>query len=567
MKTGWLNSLRVQIVLLMTLALFPLGSVAIFQTSRVAAEAERNADLALLALTEKAAKSEELIIQRALGAAGFFAMVADDFVGNPDRCKPVLSEFVENDETFSFIGILPLSGIVTCSSADRSYDFSGDPFFADAMAARAPTIVANPAAPLSGQSVFVISEPYLIDDVFAGFISISIPNTGLQETTEDLAALGLEELITFNQNGEILMARSTIAGAAAQLPSDRTLAEMKSAVSTVFQAEDSRGDLHTYTIVPVEGSPASVLGIWRRDDGFGGPISLLLKPALFPALMWFASMAVAMLSIYTLVLRHITRLRADMDVFAKKRSTESFARRLSMPNEMQALYDNFAQMTDDILREEAGMENALREKNVLIKEVHHRVKNNLQLISSIMNMHIRTAEEDETRSVLLRLQDRVLSLATIHRDLYQSQYGGLVNAGNLANEIIEKVVEVAMEDSNSIAVKKDIEAVMLYPDQAVPLSLLLSEAATNAMKYLGSAGGEKPWLAVSLTQADGMCTLSIANSVGRMSDAESTGLGAQLINAFAIQLGGKIEVNEAPESYTMTIPFKVEEFVPEARDF
>ncbi len=567
MKTGWLNSLRVQIVLLMTLALFPLGSVAIFQTSRVAAEAERNADLALLALTEKAAKSEELIIQRALGAAGFFAMVADDFVGNPDRCKRVLSEFVENDETFSFIGILPLSGIVTCSSADRSYDFSGDPFFADAMAARAPTIVANPAAPLSGQSVFVISEPYLIDDVFAGFISISIPNTGLQETTEDLAALGLEELITFNQNGEILMARSTIAGAAAQLPSDRTLAEMKSAVSTVFQAEDSRGDLHTYTIVPVEGSPASVLGIWRRDDGFGSPISLLLKPALFPALMWFASMAVAMLSIYTLVLRHITRLRADMDVFAKKRSTESFGRRLSMPNEMQALYDNFAQMTDDILREEAGMENALREKNVLIKEVHHRVKNNLQLISSIMNMHIRTAEEDETRSVLLRLQDRVLSLATIHRDLYQSQYGGLVNAGNLANEIIEKVVEVAMEDSNSIAVKKDIEAVMLYPDQAVPLSLLLSEAATNAMKYLGSAGGEKPWLAVSLTQADGMCTLSIANSVGRMSDAESTGLGAQLINAFAIQLGGKIEVNEAPESYTMTIPFKVEEFVPEARDF
>ncbi|MFG5381253.1 sensor histidine kinase [Yoonia sp. R2-816] len=567
MKTGWLNSLRVQIVLLMTLALFPLGSVAIFQTSRVAAEAERNADLALLALTEKAAKSEELIIQRALGAAGFFAMVADDFVGNPDRCKRVLSEFVENDETFSFIGILPLSGIVTCSSADRSYDFSGDPFFADAMAARAPTIVANPAAPLSGQSVFVISEPYLIDDVFAGFISISIPNTGLQETTEDLAALGLEELITFNQNGEILMARSTIAGAAAQLPSDRTLAEMKSAVSTVFQAEDSRGDLHIYTIVPVEGSPASVLGIWRRDDGFGGPISLLLKPALFPALMWFASMAVAMLSIYTLVLRHITRLRADMDVFVKKRSTDSFGRRLSMPNEMQALYDNFAQMTDDILREEAGMENALREKNVLIKEVHHRVKNNLQLISSIMNMHIRTAEEDETRSVLLRLQDRVLSLATIHRDLYQSQYGGLVNAGNLADEIIEKVVEVAMEDSNSIAVKKDIEAVMLYPDQAVPLSLLLSEAATNAMKYLGSAGGEKPWLAVSLTQADGTCTLSIANSVGRMSDAESTGLGAQLINAFAIQLGGKIEVNEAPESYTMTIPFKVEEFVPEARDF
>lgn len=100
----WYNSLRVQIVLLLTLALFPLGAVAIYQTNRVQGEADRNAELALLALTSRAAKSEELILERAFGVAGFFASLAEDFVNDTDRCTRDLQRFIRDSDVFSFIG-------------------------------------------------------------------------------------------------------------------------------------------------------------------------------------------------------------------------------------------------------------------------------------------------------------------------------------------------------------------------------------------------------------------------------------------------------------------------------
>ena len=99
-----------------------------------------------------------------------------------------------------------------------------------------------------------------------------------------------------------------------------------------------------------------------------------------------------------------------MDRFAETREFSPVTGGLVMPSELQALQDNFDRMADNIMQDEAAMENTVREKNVLIKEVHHRVKNNLQLISSIMNMQIRQAKQDETKSALSRLQDRVLSL-------------------------------------------------------------------------------------------------------------------------------------------------------------
>lgn len=238
-----------------------------------------------------------------------------------------------------------------------------------------------------------------------------------------------------------------------------------------------------------------------------------------------------------------------------------------MPNEFRDLNNNFAQMTDDLMQDEAKLEDALREKNVLIKEVHHRVKNNLQLISSIMNMKIRTARHEETKSVLSRLQDRVLSLAMIHRDLYQSQNGGMVDVGKLVSDVVQNTFEVAISSNAAADLQTDIDHVMLFPDQAVPLSLLTAEGMTNAMKYLGASSAQKPWINVSLKQDGKQCVLILANAVGSITNAESTGLGAQLINAFAIQLGAKIDIDDAAGSYKMTVRFAAAEFEPETPDF
>ena len=254
----WYNSLRVLTVMLLTLALFPLGAVAIYQTNRVASEAQNNAQLALLAITGRAAKAEELLIERAFGAARVFATIATEFTDNPERCEPGLGEFVENDPRYSFVGFLPLSGKMSCTSTGTSYDFSGWPGFDLAMQDQSPTIVVNKDAPLSKGSVFVISEPYEVGGLFGGFVSISIPHSGLPDTPERLTELGLIDLMTFNQEGDVLTARADMEKALAELPAGRALQELNVTRGNAFQDKNTFGKRRTYTVVPIEGSPATM---------------------------------------------------------------------------------------------------------------------------------------------------------------------------------------------------------------------------------------------------------------------------------------------------------------------
>jgi len=105
-----------------------------------------------------------------------------------------------------------------------------------------------------------------------------------------------------------------------------------------------------------------------------------------------------------------------------------------------------------------------------------------------MNMQIRSARSDETKSVIASIQERVRSLASIHKDLYQSQNEGRVDAGNLVSGIIDNTFDLGVSSEYDIDLDARIDAVLLYPDQAVPLSLLVAEAATNIMKYVRDRG-------------------------------------------------------------------------------
>lgn len=568
MKNGkWYNSLRVQIVLLLSLALFPLGAIAIHQTTRVAAEADRSRDLAILALTKRAARADETVIARAVGSSQVLSTLAQDTLIDPETCERHLENFMGDHAGYDFVGILPATGVLACSSQGGPYDLSDWPIFARMMSTQERTIFVNRQTPMGGDTAYIVSEPYEIDGAFAGFVILSISRAAVLDTETDLADLGLLQLITLDDRGDTLVALQGQDGASGELPEEPILDGLINQSEGAIHATNRNGVERIYTVVRIEGSPAKVIGIWEVHESSSTLFDDIVQPALFPVLMWIASMAVAILSIYMLVLRHITRMRRDMENFEEHRIIASPSKTPTMPNELQALERNFGQMTASILREEAEMEDLLREKNVLIKEVHHRVKNNLQLISSIMNMKIRIAKHEETRSMLSRLQDRILSLATIHRDLYQSQNGGLVNAGTLLSEIIEKSAEVAAYSDDALSVETDFDPVWLYPDQIVPLSLLAAEGMTNAMKYTGEANDGSGWVKVSLKQTETECVLTMANSIGDTSEAESTGLGTQLINAFSIQLGGQIEQEKTETSYKLTLRFTIEDFVPEGRDF
>ena len=556
---------------MLSVALFPIGLIAVVQTQQLSDAARSNAELSLLSFTEHASLNERMIVQRARGNARLLGHLSQELT-DPAKCAEHLGSFIEANPHFSFVGFLPVSGAMTCSSATRPFDFSKTDGFDDLMSAGKPTVVINKAAPLSGRPVIVVSEPYFLNDTLVGMVSISVPREKLDEIEENNVANGFLNAVTFNATGTILTSEDETSDVQNTLPRNINLEDLVGESAYSFSAEDRSGIERIYTFVPIEDGLVFTLGIWEISETPSAFNWTGIPASIFPVLMWLASLAVALVAVYRLVIRHIGALVDQMRGFAKTRELPETLTDGWAPAEIVELGAGFQDLADVIIRDEAKQENNLRDKSVLIKEVHHRVKNNLQLISSIMNMQIRKAKSAETKAVLGRVQDRVLSLATIHRDLYQSSAAGLVDASALIREIVEKSAEIGSSDEMDIDLRLSLDPVSLYPDQAVPISLLASEAATNAMKYLGKTAQGKRWIDVSLTLgAQNQCQLVFANSVSdtapELEDSESTGLGAQLIKAFAIQLGGKISTEETDDQYRIVVDFEIAEFSEEAVDF
>nr|WP_256439134.1 sensor histidine kinase [Rubellimicrobium arenae] len=203
------------------------------------------------------------------------------------------------------------------------------------------------------------------------------------------------------------------------------------------------------------------------------------------------------------------------------------------------------------------MENAFRERGVLLREVHHRVKNNLQLISSIVSMQMRRMPDPRVRGILRRLQDRVLTLASIYRSLYTSPDMGDVNAAPVLRAIVEQELRSSPDRIEAVL---DIEDMALDPDKVVPLAFLAAEAVSNALARAVAPEG-RPSLSVTLHREGERATLRIANSyIAQPTPEESAGrgLGHHLIQAFAAQIGGPVETEVRDGVYRLSVTFPVD---------
>lgn len=225
--------------------------------------------------------------------------------------------------------------------------------------------------------------------------------------------------------------------------------------------------------------------------------------------------------------------------------------------------ETFIGMTDTILHDEAQMEDALRQKDILLREVHHRVKNNLQLIASIMSLQMRQTRSKEVKQMMQGLHDRVNSLETIHRNLYQTSGQADISMDEHLDTIVRQVVRMATARDASINLNTDFAKIRLNPDQAVPLSLFVTEAMTNALKYIGSADGKAPILRVTLTVTDSeVAEVTVENSVSpdsaKLGAETSSGLGSELMGAFAEQLEGSFSASATSEQFTTLLTFPIE---------
>lgn len=547
-------------MLFLSLALIPVGLLGVLQTQEVVRRNEEQAEARLADLTRSAARAEREAILWAIGAAHGVGEVVLTLGDTGAACAARMADFAAKQSSVRTAGFVGLDGIMTCTSQGGSLDVSESEEWRELMEdpRERVSFSANPS--LSRSPVIISTVPVQDSGKLVGFSFISQPLWRLQVPEGDTVDA---QFLTFNADGDILTEHGEDKDPTVLLPRHRSLASLAVDRETTFTAASRSGAQKVYSVSPIIDGTVYAIGIWSKQSATPGFLGMPIPIPVFPVLMWITSLVVAYVAVERLTLRHIRRLRSEMRQFARNRVLPSGGLP-DMVVEMEEIFDTFRITSETVLRDEAELEKHIHEKNVLLKEVHHRVKNNLQLISSIMNMQLRQMKDSEARGALKQLQSRVLGLATIHRNLYKTQNLGAVRAGPLMEELVNQLANLATGDSGT-RIETEFSETVLYPDQAVPLSLLTAEAVTNALKYVGTHGDDAAWIKVSLTEEpNGFATMRVENSKGpRLANGgpmPGTGLGSNLIRAFASQLGGELTIEDEEATYLCSCRFEVQSF-------
>ena len=198
------------------------------------------------------------------------------------------------------------------------------------------------------------------------------------------------------------------------------------------------------------------------------------------------------------------------------------------------------------LQADASVRAALKEKETLLKEIHHRVKNNMQVVSSLMSLQADRATNVEAQAVLTASQSQIRSMALIHEKLYSSGTLSEIEFADYVGSLIKELLQMYRVAPDAVTITTDIEDVRFGVDIAMPCALILNELVSNCLKYAfpdGSVGE----VIVGMQYADGTYTLTVAdNGVGFPADVDfrATGsLGMQLVIALVDQLDGTIDMN------------------------
>lgn len=561
------HRLSTRFMLVLAVALLPIGTVSVYMTAQVQARIDAQTRAALLGETLRAATPEIGLIQQTRGlVAGLASAMRDP--PEADACQALMQRAQEELPQSSLVTFIPKTGLMTCSSTGQSHDFSGSPVFERNRVSQSPDLNTVRQAPLSGTSVLAISHPVFDrSGEYLGYASISLPHSGIEQMSRPHPGSRVSQdatihFLTFDGEGQILTADAGVDIAEFQGPRDRSLLSLVGGPSSVFRAQTKAGTWRSFAVVPLVEDELYLLSSWSAPNTRGMPLAGL-SPYLPAALMLIVGLIVASWASERLVTRHVRVLNRWMARFAAGDRHRYENRLRNAPAELEELGQAFSDLSETITRGEAELENTIHQREVLLREVHHRVKNNLQLMASIMSLQRRKAATPEARRLIKGLQDRMISLATIHRGLYQTSGLADVRADELLGEIIPQIMRLALGSDTAVNVSTDLETIYMTPDQTVPMALFLTEAIGNAARSITALPHDTARISISLkVQGEDEVVLRIANTLpaDMMPDLADepdpvAELGMRLMMTFASQLDGRLESGSLPGEQLATLRF------------
>jgi two-component system, sensor histidine kinase PdtaS len=205
---------------------------------------------------------------------------------------------------------------------------------------------------------------------------------------------------------------------------------------------------------------------------------------------------------------------------------------------------------------EERIQNALKQKDLLLKEVHHRVKNNLQVVHSLLDLQALRMADDALVGMLRDSQNRIRSMSLIHQTLYQSQDFAQVDFDQFLGGLLPRLMESYASTAGHVSIDVQCRDVKLPINEAIPCGLIVNELVSNALKH-GFSGGRRGSIRVSIRQdEDQQIDMSISNDghpIPESMELEHTGsLGLQLVHLLTQQLRGELTTRrDGPTCFTL----------------
>ena len=536
-KTG---SLRKRLVMTLVAALTPILVLAAISAYLDASKGldSRRANLLLVADASLDG------IERSLDQATLLLTLhRDDLVRR--RCKGVYNKLSDIVEPLSNVVRFDKEGVAICSATSETGWTLPDPSNNERLN-RGEQLIRTDTYYSERTHEWLFAILLRLNDSEEEFAG----SAGLELRADQLALLSRGDDLPEGVEIALLDDRGEAFGSArfAKVDADWIKQVEKSQSAELYVMPNKGGSSLDVVIKPV--GPGNVYAaISRKSPGFWSDFTLRPISSIgLPLIAFSVALLAVWLAIDSLVLRWLSRLTRTVRVYGAGRyqfkAGETFDK---APDEIARLARAMDVMAKDIGERDRDLKLAIASRDAAVREIHHRVKNNLQIVTSFLNLQGRQLKDPKAKAAISAARHRIDALAIVHQTLYQNERLEQVQLKPFLTGLVMHLSEALGMDDMGVKVTQSYANVMRPADDAIPMALFVVEAITNAMKYaFDSKGGE---IHISLATDENGITLEISDN-GRGYDVAAvsgqtngSGLGSKLMNAFSRQLSAELNVD------------------------
>ncbi len=536
--------LRTRLIIALAIILAPLAMLGIvravidYRDDRAAAE--RN----LVEQTSLLTREHE----RVLGATGrilsLLAADADIRALRPGACDETLRDVVDSLKEYRMAIAVGPDGVVRCrSDTSRPVGPATDwRWFKEATAERRLVVSSIFQSASLQNRTLVAARPIIgADQAVLGVVGLYFDLGALLGASPAGSMTPDTSLTLLDAHG----GRLQLAGAALNLSPEaqanlvRVAGNEEAALATVRDESGKDIVIAVTTLVPQR-----LYAAMARDvDAILAPLraKLAMNLAVLLAIWLVAVLAIGAMT-HRMIVRWILHLRNATTDYIAGRPVSRAATLAAAPVELRELGTSIFEMMEVSDRRGDDLKEAIAHRDQMIKEIHHRVRNNLQIIASLLNLQTRTVTEPAARETLLSLRTRINALALIHRNLYENHDLQLIDLDNFLPMLCNQLQDLSAAGRRHVAIRTVVPSLSVPADAAVTLSMLLTEIVSSMVKQLSPGETGPASITVELSPvAAGRQRLTVSAEGIADPFGFSDGLSRQLIEGYVRQLGGTIQ--------------------------